>query len=240
MPCKQHTELKKKARFLRKNGLSYKEIAEKIGGVKSTVKTWCADIRLKPEYQARLYTKQIERLSKGPKSSHERRKNEIGEIVKNAESQINLPLDYETYRLFGAALYWAEGDKTKQFAIANSDPRLIAFMVQWMRDILKKNPRDMKAHLNIYPQQNENEIKKFWAKITGIPLENFGKSFIKPISKGYKKNTLYYGTIKIRLLKGTDIRHRVFGWTAAVLKDVVKKVEISEKRWHKLKNYTRP
>jgi len=118
---KYKKEIKQKTRLLRKKGLSYKEIADKIGIAKSTVKLWSGDVILKPEYRKRLYTKQIEILSRGPKSSHERRKKEIEEIIKNAENEIKLPLDYDTYRLFGAALYWAEGDKTTHFSIANSD-----------------------------------------------------------------------------------------------------------------------
>jgi len=84
-------------------------------------------------------------------------------------------------------------------------------MVKWFKEVLKISPETLKANLNIYPQQNEQEIKQFWSELTGIPLENFGKSYIKPLSKGYKKNNLYYGTIKIRVLKGTNLRYRVFG-----------------------------
>ncbi len=238
---KYSRDTKQKARLLRKNGLSYKEIANKIGIAKSTAKLWCGDIVLKPEHRKRLYTKQIEILSKGPRSSHERRKREVEEIIKNAENEIKLPLDYNTYRLFGTALYWAEGDKTTGFSIANSDPFLIKFIVQWMCDIFNIKPNYLKAHLNIYPQQDEKEIKKFWSDITGIPIENFGKSFIKPVSKGYKKNTLYYGTIKLRLRKGTDSRHRVFGWVNAVLKNTKTEINEIERKWHKLKtDYKRP
>lgn len=233
---------KQRVRLLRKNkGLSYKEIANIIGIAKSTVKLWCNGIILKPKFKRRLYTKQIQVLSRGPNSSHKRRKREIKIITENAEKEIGLPLNHQTYKLFGAALYWAEGDKTKHFAIANSDPHLIKFMVKWMSDTLDINPKNIKANLNIYSQQNEKEIKKFWSNITKIPLNNFGKSFIKPTNKRYKKNTLYYGTIKIRVLKGTDFRHRLFGWISAVLKDTKSKIGIIERKWHKLKtDYPRP
>lgn len=236
------TAIKHKARLLRKrNGLSYKEIANKLDVSKSTAKLWCDDIVLKPEHKQRLYTKQIEILSRGPQSSHERRKREIETIVKNAENEIRLPLDHRTYQLFGAALYWAEGEKTQHFAIANSDPFLIKFMVKWFRDMLGVSPTNIKAHLNIYSKQNDSKIKKFWSDITGIPLKNFGKSYIKPANKGYKKNILYYGTIKIRVCKGTDMRHKVFGWINAILKDSKANIDKIERKWHKLKSdYKRP
>ena len=91
-----------------------------------------------------------------------------------------------SFKLAGAALYWAEGEKAKHFSIANSDPHLIKFMVCWLKDTLNVPPERIKAHLNIYHQQDEKKLKKFWSEVTGIPLENFGKSFVKPKSKNYK------------------------------------------------------
>ena len=239
---KYSARIKQKVKILRaKDGLSYKEIANKIGIPKSTATLWCKNIILKPEYKKRLYTKQIELLSNGPRSSHARREKEINKIIKNAEDEIVLPIDNQALKLFGAALYWAEGNKTKHFAITNSDPYLIKFMVNWLERVLKISPKNIKVHLNIYPQQNEKNIKKFWSELTKIPLNNFGKSFIKPRSKNYKKNTLYYGTIKIRVQKGTDFRHKVFGWINSVLKDTLLETDMIKRKWHKLKtDYPRP
>ncbi|MFA6973492.1 MAG: helix-turn-helix transcriptional regulator [Parcubacteria group bacterium] len=233
---KYNDKIKQKAKLLRKEkGLSYKEIADKIGISKSTAKLWCGDIVLKSEYKERLYTKKISALFKGPNSSHERRIKEIESIIKNGENEIGLPLGVETYKLAGAALYWAEGNKTKHFAITNSDPYLIKFMVTWLHDMLDVSPKNIKAHLNIYPQQNEKLLKIFWSELTKIPIENFGKSFVKPENKNYKKNTLYYGTIKIRVFRGTDLRHRVFGWVNTILKNSKIETDKVERKWHKLK-----
>ncbi|MFA6269904.1 MAG: hypothetical protein WC657_01690 [Candidatus Paceibacterota bacterium] len=233
--------LKQKSRALRKKGFSYGEIASKIKISKSTVKYWCTDIILNQKDQKRLYTKQIKALSGGPRSSHNRRQKEIEKITKNSEKEISLPINLDTYKLFGAALYWAEGNKISDFTITNSDPLLIQFMCQWFCKIFNVTPNDLKAHLNIYPQQNDLEIKKFWSNITGIPLNRFGKTFIKPVSKNYKKNNLYYGTIKVRVSKGTDFRHRVFSWINAILKNNKINVGITERKWYKLKgDYMRP
>lgn len=113
-------------------------------------------------------------------------------------------------------------------------------MVKWFERIFGITPQNLRASLNIYPQQNELAIKQFWSKLTGIPLENFGKSFVKPLSKNYKKNNLYYGTIKIMVLRGTDMRHRVFGWIKAALKEIEPEIEITQKEWKTLKETPRP
>ena len=227
-------KIKNRARFLRKQGFSYGEIRQELKIAKSTIKNWVDDIKLKPAFKKRLYTEQIQRLTRGINSSHNRRHNQIKSIIKGAEKEIRLPLSWETYQLMGAALYWGEGSKTQDFSVVNSDPYLIRFMVGWMKNVLHLNPSNLKAHLNIYPQQNENKIKKFWSKITGIPIKNFGKSFIKPQNKNYRKNNLYYGTIKIRARQGSDIRHRVSGWISSALRD--EKIQINIKiNWNKHK-----
>ncbi len=241
MLCRRYpTETKLTARRLRRRGRSYKEIATTLNISKSTAKLWCEDVVLKPEHRQRLYTKQVEILSRGPQSSRERREREVAAIVAKATQEIRLPIEFEIYRLVGAALYWAEGAKTEQFSVTNSDPLLMAFVARWMYGVLGVVPESLTAHLNIYPQQDDMTLKKFWSEITGIPVSNFGKSFVKPRNKGYKHNTLYYGTIKIRVRRGTDIRHRVFGWIRALLHDVAPEVQHIETRWNKLREYSRP
>lgn len=237
---KDYSLLKTKAIRLRKKGLSYNEIRKKIGVAKSTLSFWLKDIPLSPEHRKRLYTKQIQILAKGPQSQRERRLREVERIIKEAEREIQVPLSFETYRLMGAALYWAEGSKGKRFQMTNSDPYLILFTVRWIKLVFKISPKNLKARLNIYPQQNETEIKKFWSDLTGIPFDNFGKSYIKPISKGYKKNTLYYGTIRVEIPKSADLQCRLFGWLKAVFKDIDPRVKVTEKRWRRLTKTSRP
>ncbi len=231
---KNYTALKNRAIQLRKNGSSYGEIKKKLQVSKSTLSYWLNDVPLKEEYRKKFYTNKILNLARGAQSQKERRLREVAEIIKNAKNEIGSSISLESYRLFGTALYWAEGSKKNELRVTNSDPYLILFMVRWFEKILNVPPATLKAYLNIYPQQNELSIKKFWSQLTNIPLENFGKSFVKPLSKNYKKNTLYYGTIQIRVPKGTDMRHRIFGWTKAVLHDISEKTELTQQEWKKL------
>lgn len=233
-------QLKLKSIELRKNGLSYGEIKNKLNISKSTLSYWLKSIPLTPEQRKRLYTKSISILARGPQSQKERRLREISKIIETAEKEIRLPLSFDSYRLLGAVLYWAEGKKTQHFAVTNSDPHFILFMVRWLERIFGVSARNLKARLNIYPQQNELELKQFWSQLTKIPLENFGKSFVKPKNKGFKKNNLYYGTIEVRVPRGTDMRHQVFGWVKAILKDGEPQVELVQKEWKSLKEIPRP
>ncbi len=237
---KDYILFKKKAIKLRNKGLSYNEIKKEVPIAKSTLSLWLKSILLKPEHQKRLYTKQIQILSKGPQSQKSRREKEVEQIIKNAEKEIQIPIALKTYRLIGAVLYWAEGSKGKQFALTNSDPHLILFTIHWIEKILKIPTEKLKMRLNIYPQQNELKIKNFWSDLTGIPLKNFGKSYIKPANKNYKKNNLYYGTARIEIPKSTNIKYKIFGWIKAVLKEIETNVKLTEKKWECLKKTKRP
>lgn len=236
---KNYNILKIEAIKLRKSGLSYGKIKKKINVSKSTLSFWLKDVLLTKEQRKQLYTNKILVLSRGPQSQRERRLREITEIIKNAKKEIRSPISMESYRLFGAALYWAEGNKKNGLGITNSDPYLILFMVNWFEKILGVTPEKLKAQLNIYPQQNDLKIKSFWSELTGIPLKNFGKSFVKPLSRNYKKNNLYYGTVKITVPRGTDMRHRIFGWVKAVLQDVSAKTELTQQEWKSLEETSR-
>jgi len=233
-------ELRKKARKLRRRGLSYKEIKDRLGVTKSTLSLWLKNIQLKPEYKKRLYTKQIEILSRGPMCQKERRKREVDAIIENAVHEIKFPVSEDAHKLFGAALYWAEGSKGKDFKVTNSDPYFILFMVHWLKEIFQVDPANLKMRINMYSQQNERTLKKFWSDLTGIPIANFGKSYVKPANKNYKKNNLYYGTVQIYVPRGTDKKHRIFGWIKAILQNIESEVTLVERRWESLKKTPRP
>lgn len=235
-----YPQLKVEAVQLRKKGLSYNEISKQTGISKGTLSFWLKDVPLTLGQRKKLYTKSVLALTRGPQCQKERREREVAEITEKAKKEIRLPLSSQTYRFVGAALYWAEGGKTGDFNITNADPAFILFMIRWLEKVLGVPPTQLKAKLNIYSQQNEQTLKRFWSDLTGIPLDNFNKSFVKPPNKGYKKNNLYYGTIKIRVIRGTDFRYRVHGWIKVLLEDIAPEAEAVGKKWKSLKETPRP
>ncbi len=237
---KGYSRLKDQAIDLRKNGLSYGNIAKQLGISKSTASVWLYSIKLTIEQRKKLNANQAIHLNTGPNSQKARREKQVKTILDQAGLEIKKPISLESYRLFGAALYWAEGGKTSMFNMTNSDPYLILFWVKWLNKIFKIPATQLKAWLNIYPQQSEKNIKKFWSELTGIPVKNFGKSYIKPLSSNYKKNNLYYGTVRVSVPKSTDYRYRVFGWTQTALKDIAPEINLLQKRWAKLRTVARP
>jgi hypothetical protein len=131
-------------------------------------------------------------LNYGPESYHNRRQKEIGLLIEQGENEVPVAVLKDTILMLGAVIYWAEGSKKGGVLITNSDPALILFMVNWLRDVFGIQPQELRAWLNIYKQQDEGKLVSFWSDITNIPRKNFGKSFIKPPNKSYKSNNLYF------------------------------------------------
>src|SRR3989344_1479058 len=220
---------------LRRQGMSYGMIQRELNISKGTLSYWLKNIPLSRKHREKLYTAKLKNLIRGSQSIRERRRRAVDTIVDNARKEIALSLSTDADRLFGAALYWAEGSKGGAFEITNSDPLLIVFIVRWIERIFHVPPEGLRAWLNIYSQQDEAELKHFWSSLCGIPVARFGKSFIKPASKGFKRNNLYYGTIKVRVPKSTDIKHRIFGWIRGALQESEGQCKVAQKRWEHLR-----
>lgn len=233
-------KIKTEAVKLRKKGLSYNEITKKLGTPKSTLSYWLKTIPVPKKHKERLYNARVKNITLGQQSQKERRKREVEKIIEEAKKEIEFPISNDTFKLFGAALYWAEGSKKGPIRITNSDPHFILLIVKWFENIFKIKPNQLKAQLNIYEQQNDKIIKSFWSDLTKIPIEQFGKSYIKPSNKGYKKNNLYYGTIQIIVPKSTDLKYKIFGWIESTLQEINPNVELTKERWQKLESVKRP
>ena len=136
---KARLEDKKLAIELRKNGLSYKEIQERIPISKSLLSSWFKYLDLTLEEENLLKSRIVERRDKGRiKSTISNRNRRIGrEVVAFEEARI-LFNNYKDQSVFltGTALYWAEGSKrTGEFQFVNSDPDMIVFMSKWIQKL---------------------------------------------------------------------------------------------------------
>ena len=206
-----------KARFFRSRGFSYNYIQKELKVSKSTISLWCREVKLSPKYRQLLENRKKENIKQGTSANRIKRIKEIEEIRTLAEKEIK-SLSREAYKIGGTMFYWAEGTKTQSTAISNSDPRIIVFMVGWLKVVFDISPSRLTAHLHIHYGNDDRKIKMFWAKVTGIPLKNFGKSYIKPQGTGHRTNILPNGVIKIRVKGiGTEnLRHRILAWTDKV------------------------
>ncbi|MBU2564115.1 hypothetical protein KKA23_00810 [Patescibacteria group bacterium] len=205
---------KREVEKLRKQGLSYNKILERIPVAKSSVSLWCNQIKLTEKQKEKIRQMQIKsriiNSQKGGKAIAEKRNKEIQEIKYFAKKEIKKLTKYQI-KIIGTMIYWAEGSKTKGVEITNSDPELIKFMIYWLVNICNVPFPKLRAYLHIHANQNEEKAKKYWSRITKIPLNKFNKTWIKHGGTGHRKNILYNGLVKIRY-NNEDLRHKIMAW----------------------------
>lgn len=203
---------------LRHLGLSYREIAQIVPVHKGTLSGWCRDIRLTTEQTARLRALNNARAGRRQAGSKLRSRNlERVEAIRAAARAEAAELLADPFWVAGVVAYWAEGAKRKnQVEFSNSDPNLVVVFILWASIYLRLTPERFTIRLHLHAGQTEDERKAYWSGVTGLPLSQFRKTFIKPEGTGHRKNVLYNGTASVRVTRSTDLLHRVMGWVDAV------------------------
>lgn len=198
------------AKKLRLKGFSYGEISQKLNIAKSTAYLWVNKIELDDKARAELDRKRTLSRLKALKVLKEIRKSRIGDIEKHANDSIkDIRLSKNLSKLLCSFLYWCEGSKNKNSLIfTNSDPNMIRSYLKLLRSSYEINEKKFRALVHVHKYHNEVEIKKFWSKITNIPLSQFSKSYLKSntkkvIREGYKGTVcIYYYDYRIALELG--------------------------------------
>ena len=210
-------EQKDRIQGLRRQGFSYREILARVPFTlaRSTMSHWCRDIELTSTQLDRLdqlkQTSWYRHRLLGAKTTQRRRAEEVAAI--RAEARIAVSdLARNVTWVAGLMLYWAEGSKAgKNVAFCNSDPLMVRFMMGWFREQCRVPEGKFKAYLNIHSGQDDIAIKTFWSGVTGLPLDRFGKSYVKQEGTGHRKNILYHGTIRITI-SNCNLLHTICGW----------------------------
>ena len=210
------------AQELRKKGYSYKEILTQISVSKDTISRWCKNIELTSEQKKRLQNNKLFGQRKGSQVAAEnKRKKRLGDIIhfhQKALVDIGVLNEREEF-LIGIALYVAEGDKTdRRVGFANSDVKLIIFMMNWFRKYCNVSEKKFRGAIWLHENKDQIKAKEHWSKLTGIPGEQFYKTYIaenKKDSKKIRKKVHMFGIFAIRF-SDAAIHRRIMGWISAL------------------------
>ena len=210
MGYKDRTREKELAIKLRLQGKSYNEI-RKIVGVpsKGTISVWLKNLKLTPAARRRLKNHMERATKQGLLKFNTERSARIQSENQNAY-EVGLStfsrLDRRELTLLGAALYWGEGTKnivgTKLYhSLANSDPKMIACYMRFVREILQVPENKIWPYIHLYDGTTDEEGKKYWSEITKIPENRFYITRqVSRASQGKRNPKLLpYGTLAIRM-----------------------------------------
>lgn len=223
-------EEKVRAQGLRRKGLSYGEILQKVNVSKSTLSLWLKDIKLTKKQENRLTKIKVLGQHRGSiVAANNKRKARIERtrrIHREAKTFIGR-LNKRDRFIAGIAFYAAEGDKTDgKGGFANSDSKIIKFMIAWFKNFCKIPMSKFRGAIWLHEGLDAEEAKKYWSILTGIPKNQFHKTYIaknKTDSKKIRKNIHKHGVFSIRFFDSARQR-RIMGWISALLGGTIKAV----------------
>jgi transcriptional regulator with XRE-family HTH domain len=207
------TEERQRARKLRAQGWSVREIERQLGVSRSSVSVWVRDIHLEDAQRRRLA-----------------RKTNVGQLAaaaRKASTARTIRAQYQedgrrlarvrgpSYAA-GCMLYWAEGSKGRNSAqMSNSDPALLSFFAQFLREHFKVPDEAFRIHCNLFTDhlERQREVERFWLSALGLPATSLRKSIVNTYSKySLKKraNKLPYGTCRLAV-HSTRIVQTMYG-----------------------------
>lgn len=209
-----------KAMRLRKSGYSISAIAKTLSVSKSTASGWCRDIALTERQLEQIAEKSKHHATLSLLKSSENQRKVRQENIKRA-TQIGKrdvgKLSQRDVHMIGLGLYWGEGYKkgNQELGFTNSDPGMITFYIHWLRTVYGIEKKDLILRVSINNQHAERitDIVQYWSLITGISTTQFTKtSLIKIRSKKIYENLhTHFGTLRIKVRRGTELRRRILG-----------------------------
>jgi transcriptional regulator with XRE-family HTH domain len=211
--------LRNKARELRRKGISVKKIAEYLKVSKSSASIWTRDIiltvkQLEKLRNAMLRGSELGRI-KGALIQKERRLKFI-EDSRNKGIKELPSINERELLIAGLALYWGEGSrKSQEVEFCNSDPKMIQFLLLWLKKCFGITPSEIKCCVGINQMHRKREqvVRGYWSKISGIPISQFRKTSLKKVknNKVYENFNEHYGTLSVIVTKPSRFYFKILG-----------------------------
>ena len=204
-----------KARVLRGQGYSVKEITRALSVAKSSVSLWVRSIKLTAKQKKRLSEKghslDVIEKRRATRLSNEYTRRQV--FFQNGIEEIKTISRRDLF-FIGQGLYLGEGAKYSRgnASFYNSDPRIIQIMMRFYREICSVPDTKFKAQVLLHPHLDAPRAEKYWSKISGIPRAQFQKTSQQhnKASKG-KKDSLPMGTFTIGVYD-TQLFLKLMGW----------------------------
>lgn len=206
---------KEKARILRRKGYSLNQIVKETGFSKTSVSAWVRDIELTDKQKRGLSERgrSIESVEKRRKSRLTNELRKTKNVMDGAKKDYH-KISQEELKLIGVILYLGEGAKKKRgtASVANSDPDVIRIMMRFFREICEVPEKKFRGHIHTFEHADIKKTEKYWSRVTGIPITQFYKTYVKPSAASLqKRKTLPFGTFDLSV-NDAKLLLKILGW----------------------------
>jgi transcriptional regulator with XRE-family HTH domain len=207
------TDERRRARELRAEGWSVKEIERELGVSRSSVSRWVRDVSLGTPQRSRL----VARSRLGPIVAAERKR--AAALERRREYQAigrRLAREGGPSYAAGCMLFWAEGSKERNSVkVVNSDPALLRVVADFLRAHFGVTDDAFRLRCNLFADHlaRRHEIETFWLTTLRLPKSCLRRSAVNVYSKYTLKkraNKLPYGTAEL-IVHDTQILQTIYG-----------------------------
>lgn len=184
---------------LRRKGYSLNEISQQVRVSKGTASAWVKDVRLNKNALSRIMHRSF--VGRQNAVIVRKRKRELfleSLRQRKGEKVRSIVFSKDLKALCCSLLYWCEGGK-KDYSVrfVNSDPLLIRTFLRLFRSSFPIDEKKFRACMHLHSYHEPEKQKKFWSNLTGIPEDQFLKTYRKSNS-GLRVRPDYPGCISIR------------------------------------------
>jgi len=131
----------------------------------------------------------------------------------------NLTKQEFNLKITGIMLYWGEGAKTGNGVVfSNSNPEMIKIFMRFLRRVCGISEERLRLQLHAYENHNVNKLCTYWSDITGIPTNQFQKTYIHKKKPGTYKKISKYGTVSIRY-SDKELLSIILDWIQDIIKN---------------------
>lgn len=207
---------------MRKHGLSYSEIRNRIHVSKSTLSYWLKNLKLTPEQIKKLNNKKVETAKANALKKISKTSGMI-EKIKNSSLLDIKEISKKELWLMGIMLYWKNGNKNdlkNGVHFSSSDPHMIKLFLKWLKETGGIKNGEIK--FEIFLKNNcvdKNDLKEkaasYWSDVSGFPKTDFQKNYFQKTNAGKKnrkQSSPEYGFLRVKVAQSSMLARQIAGW----------------------------
>lgn len=185
---------------MRRRGMSYSQIKDKLCVSKGTLSVWLREYPLSISRINELRANNPQRIERFRNTMKAKRDKGFEEVYKNAVNEIG-KLSKRDMLIGGIFLYWGEGSKSSSYttSVSNTDPNVLKFFIRWL-SLFGVEKSELKVSLYLYKDMNIKKEVDYWVKELNIPRSCFRRPYVKDstLSGLSYKNGFGHGTCNVR------------------------------------------
>ena len=205
-------DMREKARELRKQGWSVRDITLELGVSKGSVSMWVRDIELTEEQQTLLKSRQAQWAGRNQGGKTNRAKAMQQRIVYQQAGRERARNGNRLHHT-GCLLYWCEGAKVKRNSVhfVNSDPNMMLLFMRFLREEMKADEPKFRLQIHCHTQDEieQHRIEKYWLTLLNLPETCLQKTQFKQGSNTRKKR-LENGVCAL-MVHSTELAMHIYG-----------------------------